>query len=487
MKMFIDGKWVASESGETFAVTNPADGRQVDSVPRGAAEDVKKAVDAAEDAYGKWSAMPAIERSRVLYRVADVTRSLLDDLAVLLTTEQGKPLKEAKAEIGAFASTFEYYAGLVGRVRGSFLPLSTGDGQFVVTKRPIGIVGAILPWNFPISLMAWKIAPGLAAGNTFVAKPASTTPLTNLKIGDVLSKAGLAPGAVNIVTGPGSEVGGALLASPKVRKISFTGETETGKRIMQEAARDIKRVTLELGGSDPMIVCEDAEMELAIEGAMYGRFRNAGQNCVAVKRLLLEESIANEFIEKLVKRVKAIHVGPGLDPNSHMGPLHTSKQREEVESMVEDATGRGAKVLAGGKRPKGKALSSGYFYEPTLLGNVKEDASISREECFGPALPIFRFKGIEEAIERANDTIYGLGSSVWTKDLQKAFKMAERIEAGTTWINSPHLTRAEVPFGGFKQSGLGRELGVEGLDYYQETKSIQVYDYAGGKKWAFPA
>lgn len=486
MKMFIDGEWIDSHSGDSFDVINPANGEKVGSVPRGDREDVKIASDAAYEAFKKWSETAASERSRILYKISEVIRANVEQLAVSLTKEQGKPLNEARSEINSFANTCEYYAGLAGRVRGAHTPFSTGDGYFIVTKKPIGVVGAILPWNFPVSLLGWKLAPGLAAGNTFVVKPASTTPLTDLMIAELLVKSGLPKGVVNVVTGPGSVVGEAILDNPKINKIAFTGETETGKRIMEGSAKQIKRITLELGGSDPMIVCEDADLELAIEGAIWGRFRNCGQSCTSVKRLFLLEKIAYKFIDELVRRVRDIRVGNGLDPSTHMGPLHTSQQREKVEYMIEDAKNKGSKVLIGGRRPMLRGLESGYFYEPTLLTDVDYDSKIAREECFGPALPIFIVKDLDEAIERANDTIYGLGSSIWTKDIQRAFYAAERLDAGTTWINSPPIARAEVPFGGFKQSGLGRELGMEGLEHYYETKSIQVYDYTNGKRWHFP-
>jgi succinate-semialdehyde dehydrogenase/glutarate-semialdehyde dehydrogenase len=486
MKMFVKGEWVESQSGETFQVFNPATGEVIDSVPKGTREDVRRAVDSAREAFRKWSETPAIERSRMLLRMADTIRANVEDLARTLTLEQGKPLGESRSEINSFANTCEYYAGLIGRERGAQTPFSTGEGFFIVTKRPLGVVGAILPWNFPVSLMGWKVAPGLAAGNTFVVKPASTTPLTDLKVVSLLIKAGLPPGVVNIVTGPGSVVGEELLDNPKVAKIAFTGETATGKRIMEGSAKSIKRLTLELGGSDPMIVCEDADLELAVEGATWGRFRNCGQSCTSVKRLFLIESIADEFTRRFVEKVRTIKVGNGLEEGTHMGPVHTEEQREKVESMVEDAEGRGAKAVVEGGRPKEKQLQKGNFYEPTVLTDVDYDAKMAKEECFGPALPIFVVKDLEEGIERANDTTYGLGSSVWTKDVEKAYSAAERIEAGTTWVNSPPISRAEVPFGGFKQSGFGRELGIEGLDHYYETKSIQVLEYGKGKKWAFP-
>ena len=486
MKMLIQGQMADAEGGDSFKVANPATGEVVDSVPKGTREDAKKAIDSAAEAYKIWSEKPAIERSRTLLKIAEVIRTSVEELATSLTLEQGKPLGEAKSEINSFANTCEYYAGLIGRIRGAQTPFSTGEGYFIVTKRPLGVVGAILPWNFPVSLMGWKVAPGLAAGNTFVVKPASTTPITDIKVASLMVKAGLPPGAVNVVTGPGGVVGEELLDNPKVAKIAFTGETATGRRIMEGSAKYIKRLTLELGGSDPMIVCDDADLELAVEGAAWGRFRNCGQSCTSVKRLFLSESIADEFVRSFAEKVKTIKVGNGLDKTTHMGPIHTEEQREKVESMVEDAESRGAQAIVKGGRPSEKELSNGNFYTPTVLVDVDYDAKIAREECFGPALPIFIVKDLEEAIERANDTPYGLGSSVWTKNVERAYHAAERIQAGTTWVNSPPIARAEVPFGGFKQSGFGRELGIEGLDHYYETKSIQVLEYGKGKKWAFP-
>ncbi|MDE1853801.1 MAG: aldehyde dehydrogenase [Thaumarchaeota archaeon] len=484
--MLIQGQLADAQGADVIRVSNPATGELVDSVPKGGREDAKRAIDAASDAFKVWSEKPSLERSRVLLKISEIVRANVEDLAPTLTLEQGKPLGESKSEINSFANTCEYYAGLIGRVRGAQTPFSTGEGFFIVTKRPLGVVGAILPWNFPVSLMGWKVAPGLAAGNTFVVKPASTTPITDIKVASLMTKAGLPPGAVNVVTGPGGVVGEELLDNPKVAKIAFTGETATGKRIMEGSAKSIKRLTLELGGSDPMIVCDDADLELAVEGAAWGRFRNCGQSCTSVKRLFLFESIAEGFIKSFAEKVKTIRIGNGMDQSTHMGPVHTDEQRGKVESMVEDAENRGAKDLVKGGRPSDKGLEKGNFYSPTVLTDVGYDAQMAREECFGPALPIFVVKDLEEAIERANDTPYGLGSSVWTKDVERAYHTAERIQAGTTWVNSPPISRAEVPFGGFKQSGFGRELGIEGLDHYYETKSIQVLEYGKGKKWAFP-
>jgi acyl-CoA reductase-like NAD-dependent aldehyde dehydrogenase len=486
MKMLIHGELEDSQGADVIEVANPATGGVVDSVPRGTREDARRAIDSASEAFKVWSEKPALERSRTLLKISEAVRANVEELATSLTLEQGKPLGESRSEVNSFANSCEYYAGLVGRERGAHTPLSSGEGFFIVTKRPMGVVGAILPWNFPVSLMGWKVAPGLAAGNTFVVKPASTTPITDVKVATLMMKAGLPPGAVNVVTGPGGVVGEELLANPKVAKIAFTGETATGRRIMEGASKHIKRLTLELGGSDPMIVCDDADLALAVEGAAWGRFRNCGQSCTSVKRLFLFDSIADEFVRAFAEKVKSIRVGNGMEKSTHMGPVHTEEQRTKVESMVEDAHNRGAKDLVKGGRPSAKELQNGNFFAPTVLTDVEYDAQIAREECFGPALPIFVVKDLEEAIERANDTPYGLGSSVWTKDVERAYHAAERIQAGTTWVNSPPIARAEVPFGGFKQSGFGRELGIEGLDHYYETKSIQVLEYGKGKRWAFP-
>jgi succinate-semialdehyde dehydrogenase/glutarate-semialdehyde dehydrogenase len=484
--MFIGGEEVESESGAWFDVTNPATGELVDKVPKGTREDAKKAVDAADQAFRAWSKTPALERSRALLRIAEAVRGSLKDLAVTLTKEQGKPLSESMAELNSFCNTCEYYAGLATKPRGSNLILSSGAVHINVLKVPVGVVGAILPWNFPVSLLGWKMAPALAAGNTMVVKPASTTPLTEIQLAKLVSEAGVPKGTVNIVTGPGGVVGDELLQNPQVQKIAFTGETGTGRRIMRQAAEQIKRVTLELGGSDPMIVCDDADLDLAVEGAVWGRFRNCGQSCTSVKRLILFEKIADEFVSKMARMVKEIKVGNGLNPEVNMGPLNNAPQRASVEEMVKDAIDHGAKLIAGGARPTGAEFGKGHFYSPTLLLDVDASSRMLREECFGPALPIITAANLDEAVDRANQTIYGLGSSIWTKDLIKATQAAERIEAGTVWINSPPIARPEAPFGGFKQSGIGRELGLEGFEHYVETKSVQI-DVAGkNKAWRWP-
>lgn len=471
-KMMIGGEQVQSVSGQTMEVRNPATGELVDTVPKGTGEDVQQAVEAAEQAFVEWSETAPEKRARVLSKAIELIEHDKQELGVLLTKEQGKPVSESVREIEHFLHGMEFYAGLASKVRGAHVPLPDKGMYGMVIRKPIGICGAIVPWNFPITLMGTKVSPALVAGNTVVVKPASTTPLTTIRCIELICQAGLPKGALNVVTGPGGVVGEALLKHPKVRRIAFTGESVTGKRVMEIAGRDFKRVTLELGGSDPMIVCDDADLDRATTGASVGRFYNCGQACLAIKRLYLFESIADSFIEKLMGKVARLKVGNGINKDTRVGPLHTAKQREEVEEQVADALAKGAKLLTGGARPEGSEFEKGFFYLPTLLAHVDESSRIVQEECFGPALPIFRVKDIDEAIAKANSSIYGLGSSIWTRDLAKANKAAEKIEAGVTWVNSLHIGYDELPFGGVKQSGIGREHGPEALDYYVEPKSI---------------
>jgi len=331
-----------------------------------------------------------------------------------------------------------------------------------------------VPWNFPVSLLGNKIGPALVTGNTVVVKPAGTTPLTDIQVVQILNEAGLPPGVLNIVPGPARIVGESLLRDARVRKIGFTGATSTGRHVMEIAAQNVKRVTLELGGSDPMIVCDDADIDEAVSAASVGRFFNCGQACLAIKRLYLFEKIYDQFVSKLVAKTEKLRVGNGLEQGTIVGPLHTAAQRDEVEEQVNDAVKRGARVLVGGKRPAGEAYANGNFYQPTLVVDVDENSRLVQEEVFGPALPIMRVGSLAEAIEKANASIYGLGSSIWTRDLDKATLAADRLEAGYTWINSPQIIFDELPFGGVKQSGLGKEHGEEALDYYMETKSVVV-------------
>lgn len=471
-KMFIAGEYVDAISGKVTEVYNPANGELVDTAPEGGREDAKRAIDVAAKAFGEWSKTPFSRRGEILFEAARLIREQERDLATLLTKEQGKPLREALREIRRFAHTIDHYAGLAKTIRGGYVPLLDAQRYGMIIKRPLGVCGAIVPWNFPVALMGNKIAPGLLAGNTLVVKPAGTTPLTATRTVEILHKAGLPSGVLNIVTGPGSTVGQEIIENSKVRKIGFTGATDTGRKVMAAAAQEIKRVTLELGGSDPMIVCDDADIDKAVSAASVGRFFNCGQACLAVKRLYLFENIADEFIEKLVAKARKLRVSDGLAEGAMIGPLHTNFQLEEIETQVRDAVDKGAQILVGGKRPEGAEYARGNFYLPTLLTDIDESSSIVRDEVFGPALPIMRVHDLDEAIQKANDHIYGLGSSIWTRDLDRANRAAYQLDAGYTWVNSAQIIFDELPFGGFKQSGLGKEHGSEAIDYYMETKSV---------------
>jgi len=474
-KLIIAGEQRDAADGGTTEIRNPATGELVDRVAAATQQDVDNAIDAAESAFKKWSAVPPPQRAEILYKAAHLLKEREKDLARLLTQEQGKPLREAILEIRRFAHTLEHYAGLAKSIRGGYVPALDDRRYGMIIKKPIGVCGAIVPWNFPVSLLGNKIGPALVTGNSVVVKPAATTPLTDIQAVHILNEAGLPPGVLNIVPGPARIVGESLLKDARVRKIGFTGATSTGKHVMEVAAQNVKRVTLELGGSDPMIVCDDADLDQAVSAASVGRFFNCGQACLAIKRLYLFDKIYDQFVSKLVVKAEKLRVGNGIEQGIIVGPLHTAAQRDEVEEQVRDAVKRGARILVGGKRPVGEAFAKGNFYLPTLLVDIDESSSrVVQEEVFGPVLPILRVKDLDEAIQKANNSIYGLGSSIWTRDLDQATKAAERLEAGYTWINSPQIIFDELPFGGVKQSGLGKEHGEEALDYYMETKSVVV-------------
>jgi len=471
---FIAGDYVNSTGSAVHEVLNPATGEVVDTAPRGTLEDVNVAIQAATDAFPAWWDTPAAKRGAILYKAVEAIRTKVEELAHLLTCEQGKPLAEARMEIHRFAHTIEHYAGLAKNLRGGYVPNLDERAHGLIIKRPYGVCVAIVPWNFPVSLMGNKVGPALAAGNTMVVKPAETTPLTDLRVIELMSRAGLPPGVLNCITGQGSIVGQALIEHPLVAKIGFTGSTEVGRRVMAAAAKTIKRVTLELGGSDPLIVCDDADLDQAVSAAAVGRFFNCGQACLAIKRIFVFEKVAAEFTDKLVAKVNKLTVGPGLEPSARLGPLHTPGQRAEIEVQVQDAVTRGATILTGGRRPEGAGYEKGNFYLPTVLADVDLESKVMTEEVFGPAVPIVPVKDLDEAIARANSSIYGLGSSIWTRDLNKAARAAERLEAGYTWINSVTKIYDELPFGGFKQSGLGQEHGIEAIEHYMATKSVVV-------------
>jgi len=476
-RMLIASELVDSESKETTTIKNPATAEVVDTVPKGTINDIRQAIDAAKGALKKWSSMAPSKRGAVLLAAGHAILQEEKELATLLTKEQGKPLRESILEIRRFVHTLDHYGGMAKTLRTSAVVLDTGRHGLVLRK-PLGVCGSIVPWNFPVSLMGNKLGPALLAGNTVVVKPAGTTPLTDLRCCEIIDKAiqdaGGPKGVLNVVTGPGSVVGEELLVNPTVRKIGFTGATDTGRRVMQSAASDFKHVTLELGGSDPMIVCDDADIDRAVSAASVGRFFNCGQACLAVKRLYLFDSIADDFMAKLVEKARKISVGNGLAKGTLMGPLHTKEQRQEVEEQVDDAVKRGAKVIFGARRPKGDEYDRGFYLEPTLVAGVDPDSRMVREEVFGPALPIMRVKNLDQAIEQANASIFGLGSSIWTRDINRAMYGAENIEAGYTWVNSAQIIYDELPFGGVKQSGLGKEHGDEAIEHYTDSKSVVI-------------
>ncbi len=472
--MVIDGKPATARSGATIEIHDPATGELVDTVPQAGIEDTRQAVEAADKAFPAWSQMVPHKRSQILSKGAALVRQHLDEVATLLTREQGKPIRDSRIEAERFVENIEFYATLAasGAIRGQHVQLSVPGAFGMVVRRPMGVVGAIIPWNFPLTLLANKIAPALAVGNTVVVKPASTTPLSTIRLVQLINEAGLPPGVLNVVVGPGAVVGEELIRHPKVRKIGFTGETETGKRIMSQAAPQLKRLTLELGGSDAALVCDDADLEQAAKAIAIGRFFNAGQACLAIKRVYVIDTVADELIEKVTARAKRLKVAPGMDPSSQMGPMHTAGGRETIERQLKDALDRGARLLAGGGRPKGPPFDTGYFIEPAVITDVPEGARVWKEETFGPLLPIARVKDLDEAIERANDSEYGLGSSVFTRDLRKAQEAIDRLDAGYTWVNTIQVAYDELPFGGVKHSGYGKEHGLEVLDHYTELKSV---------------
>jgi acyl-CoA reductase-like NAD-dependent aldehyde dehydrogenase len=472
-EMFIGGEPVDLPALERRAIANPANGEPVDTVPAGTADEVDEAVRAADAAFVPWWETSAARRGEIVHHGARLVQRHIEELAQLLTAEQGKPLRESKLEIHRFVLTLEHYAGLAKNLRGAYVPNLDKDTYGLVTKRPLGVVGAIVPWNFPTTLLSNKLAPALVAGNTMVAKPADSTPLTTLRIAQLLHEAGLPAGVFNVVTGRGSVVGEALVQHPLVRKIGFTGSTPVGEHVMALAAKGAKRLTLELGGSDPLIILKDADLERAASAASVGRFFNCGQACLAVKRVFVAEEVAEEIVDKLVAKAKRLVVGPGTQAGVFLGPLHSERQRAEIEEQVEDAQQSG-ELLVGGGRPEGDGYEKGWFYEPTLILEPARDSRVATEEVFGPVLPIWKVSGLDEAIERANDSPFGLGSSIWTHDLDAASWAAERIEAGYTWVNSPQRVFDELPFGGWGASGFGKEHGIEALDHYMESKSVVV-------------
>jgi succinate-semialdehyde dehydrogenase/glutarate-semialdehyde dehydrogenase len=472
----IGGEHVGARSGEETPVVNPATEEEFDAVPRGGPEDVDAAVAAAKEAFSEWSKKDPDERAQLMRAGIAKIQENSKEIAQLLVREQGKPFTEAMGELHHFLHGMNYYADLASKIEGVYanLPSALGRAYGMVIKKPIGVCAAIVPYNFPLTLMGTKVGPALAAGNTIVVKPANTTPLATLRVAELMQEAELPPGVLNVVTGPGREVGEALATHPDVRRVALTGSTQTGRRMMEIAAPKFKHVSAELGGSDPVIVFPDADVDAAVRGVNIGRFFNAGQACLAAKRAYVFEDIYDEFMEGLAKRVSRYELGDGMEkaekPKIRMGPLNAARHRDLLADQLQDAEDRGAKVAVGGNGH----TSKGYFFEPTVIENAPHDSRVVREETFGPLLPVFKVNDVDEAIRLANDSPYGLGSSVYTHNVKWIHRAAQEIEAGMTWVNQLHFGYDELPFGGVKDSGIGREHGKEAIEYYLEQKSVVV-------------
>jgi betaine-aldehyde dehydrogenase len=474
MQMRIGGKEVSSADGRWVPVINPANGREIDRVPEGTLYEVGEAVRAAEEAFDDWAHQTPRERGMVLFRAAERVRERQRELAILLTSEQGKPARDAIDEVRGFANILEFYAGIAGAVHGEYIGLGK-SGDCLVRHEPHGICGALIPWNMPVIIMGWKVAPALLAGNTMVFKPASLTPLTSLSLAAILEEAGLPDGVLNVVTGSGGVVGEGIVRHPAIRHISFTGDLETGLRVSELAASRLKEIHLELGGSDPMIVWKDADIGKAVDGAIRGRFYNAGQTCTAVKRLYVHQSIAEEFISRLKQRVEKLRVGDGIDPLVDMGPLSGKVHLDRIEDRVREVRdGKQGTIITGGSRLTGAGYDEGFFYAPTLVTEPVPECPLLHQEVFGPVLPIVVIPDLETAIAHANSTRFGLGASVWTHDLSIAKEVFSAVQAGVIWVNR-HLTLPpEIPFGGVKASGIGRENGLQAYQNYTRTKALYM-------------
>jgi aldehyde dehydrogenase (NAD+) len=471
--LFISNEWRPAVSGKRFPVTNPATEETLGDVALGDAADVDNAVAAARTCFDSpaWKDLSARKRGRLLSRAADLLEARLDDIARLETQQNGKTLFESKIELTLSVNTLRYYAGWCDKITGDTLPV---EGPFFVytLREPVGVVGAIVPWNFPLNIASWKFAPALAAGCTVILKPASETPLTALAFAEIALEAGFPAGAFNVVPGGGSTAGAALVRHPDVDKISFTGSTEVGRQIMRLASETNKRVTLELGGKSPNIIFADADLDAAVKGAQTGIFYGKGEVCAAGSRLLVEKKVHAQVVEQLAERAKTLTPGDPLDKKTRMGALVSKKQQESVLSYIKRGVDEGAQLVAGGKAAK--AGGKGYFVEATVFDRVTPDMTIAREEIFGPVLAVLSFDDVEDAVRLANRTIYGLAAGIWTRDIQKAHRAAKAIRAGTVWINSYNYYDAAAPFGGFKASGFGRDLGREALEGYLETKTVWV-------------
>lgn len=474
--LIINGERVESVSGETFTTYNPATGEPVAEVAKGTKEDAERAIQAARQAfdYGKWRHFPVNKRARILNKIASIMRSRFNELVELEILDTGKALTAAQGQVMQAIEDFEFYASAIVGHRGTVNNMPGAFHNFT-EKEPVGVCAQIIPWNYPLMMAAWKIAPAIAAGCSVVVKPASLTPLTCIVLAEICHEAGVPEGVVNVVTGSGSEVGNYLVEHPLVDKVAFTGSTPVGKNIMEKASKTLKRVTLELGGKSPNIIFEDADIDAAVNGSLFGIFYNTGQSCEARSRLYVHESVYDQFMKKFVEKTKKLKLGNPFEQDTHVGAIISREQLEVVDGYVKSAIEEGATIVTGGKEAKVEGFENGFWYEPTIIADVNHQMKVVKEEIFGPVVVVMKFNDEKEVIKLANDSKYGLGSAIWTKDHARAIRVAKQIQAGIIMINSPFSAFPGTPFGGYKQSGFGRELCIETLDLYTETKSILSY------------
>ena len=467
---FIDGQWVSAERGGEIVVRNPATSAVIGSVPDAGGTETRRAIEAAQSALGSWRNQTAEARSRVLRRWFELLMLHQEDLALLMTSEQGKPLAESRGEIAYAASYIEWYAEEAKRLYGDVIPSPWGDKRVIVLKEAVGVCAAITPWNFPAAMITRKVAPALAAGCTMVVKPASQTPLSALALAELAERAGVPRGVLNVLTGNASAIGGELTSNPTVRKLTFTGSTEVGRVLTAQCAPSLKKLSMELGGNAPFIVFDDADLDAAVEGAIVSKYRNTGQTCVCVNRILVQDGVYDAFAEKLGRAVAKLKVGNGMEAGVTQGPLIDAGALAKVEELVADAVSKGGRVVSGGQRHS----LGGTFFEPTVLVDITAEMKLAQEEIFGPVAPLFRFKTDEEAVSMANDTEFGLASYFYTRSHQRVWRIAEKLEYGMVGINSGLISTAVAPFGGIKQSGMGREGSKYGIEDYLQTKYLCV-------------
>jgi succinate-semialdehyde dehydrogenase/glutarate-semialdehyde dehydrogenase len=465
---YVNGQWADADSGETIDVTNPVDGSVIGTIPKMGTAETRRAIEAAEVAQKEWRKLTGKERAKILRSWHDLMMANQEDLAILMTTEQGKPLAESRGEIAYAAAFIEWFAEEGKRVYGDTIPGHTRDTRIVVMKEPIGVTAAITPWNFPAAMITRKAGPALAAGCSMVVKPATSTPYSALAMAELAERAGVPAGVLSVVTGSSAQIGAEITSNPVVRKLTFTGSTEVGRQLMADSAQNIKKVSMELGGNAPFIVFDDADLDAAVEGAMASKYRNAGQTCVCANRILVQDGVYDAFTEKLAAAVRKLNVGDGLNEKNNQGPLIDMAAVEKVEEHIADAVGKGAKVVVGGARH----TLGGTFFEPTVLVDVTPDMLVTHEETFGPLAPVFRFGSDEEGIAMANDTEFGLAAYFYASDLRRVWKVSESLESGIVGVNTGLISTEVAPFGGVKESGVGREGSKYGIDDYIEIKYV---------------